>query len=43
MSKLYVEIVFLPFALLRAINLRPALVAILDLNPCLLFLTKLLG
>ena len=39
----YTYIVFRPLALILAINCLPALVAILDLNPCLLFLTKLLG
>ena len=34
---------FLPFALLLAIVLRPPFVSILLRNPCLLFLTKLLG
>ena len=39
----YVDIVFLPLALRLAISCLPAFVAILDLNPCLLFLTRLLG
>ena len=39
----YVEILLRPLARLLAISLRPPFLAILDLNPCLLFLTKLLG
>ena len=39
----YVDMVFRPFARLLAISFLPPLVAILDLKPCRLFLTNLLG
>jgi len=43
MKTYYAESTFLPFALLALITLLPPTVSIRDLNPCLLFLTKLLG